>query len=193
MVAGSAWAFSSEEWLGKRELFAREAERLRAAYTNCVAHLATPADEVTIPVETFDDGSVKVMIFAKKAQYFLDKGLVWAEDVTIPVEMFDDGSVKVMVFAKKAQYFLDKGLVWAEDVTVRRFKPDGTLEACIEAKNCVIDRFSKSGWAEGLATVSHGKTVFRGRGIYFSSPEGYIKVLEGADVDSQDLKFGGAL
>ena len=153
-----SFAFNSEEWLGKRELFAREAERLRAAYTNCVANLQVPAEDVTIPVETFDDGSVKVMIFAKKAQYFLDKGLVWAEDVT-----------------------------------VRRFKPDGTLEAKIEAKNCVVDRFSKSGWAEGLATVTHGKTVFKGEGVYFSSPEGYVRVVERTDVDSKDLKFGGAL
>ena len=152
-----SFAFNSEEWLGKRELFAREAERLRAAYTNCVANLQTPADDVTIPVETFDDGSVKVMIFAKKAQYFLDKGLVWAEDVT-----------------------------------VRRFKPDGTLEAYIEAKNCVVDRFSKSGWAEGPASVVHGKTTFRGKGVYFSSPEAYVKVLESSEVESSDLRFGGA-
>ena len=150
-------AFNSEEWLGKRELFAREAERLRAAYTNCVANLQTPADDVTIPVETFDDGSVKVMIFAKKAQYFLDQGLVWAEDVT-----------------------------------VRRFKPDGTLEAYVEAKNCVVDRFSKSGWAEGQASVTHGKTTFRGKGVYFSSPEAYVRVLESSEVESADLKFGGA-
>ena len=157
-LAFETLAFNSEEWLGKRELFAREAERLRAAYTNCVANLQVPAEDVTVPVETFDDGSVKVMIFAKKAQYFLDKGLVWAEDVT-----------------------------------VRRFKPDGTLEARIEAKNCVVDRFSKSGWAEGPATLVHGKTTFRGKGVYFASPEGYVKVFEQTDVDSKDLKFGGAL
>ena len=153
----SAFAFNSAEWMDKRELFAREAERLQAAYTNCVANLQTPADDVTIPVETFDDGSVKVMIFAKKAQYFLDKGLVWAEGVI-----------------------------------VRRFKPDGTLSARIEAQNCVVDRFSKSGWAEGPALVVHGKTTFRGKGVYFSSPEAYVKVLESSEVESADLKFGGA-
>ena len=157
LLSFSLFAFNSEEGLGKRELFARAAARLRAAYTNCVANLQVPADDVTVPVETFDDGSVKVMIFAKKAQYFLDKGLVWAEDVT-----------------------------------VRRFKPDGTLEAYIEAKNCVVDRFSKSGWAEGLASVVHGKTAFRGKGVYFSSPEAYVKVLESSEVESADLKFGGA-
>ena len=158
LLSFSSLAFNSEEWLGKRELFAREAERLQAAYTNCVAHLEMPAENVTVPVETFDDGSVKVMIFAKKAQYFLDSGLVWAEDVT-----------------------------------VRRFRPDGRLEARIEAKSCVVDRFSKSGWAEGPATVVHDQTTFRGRGVYFSSSEGYVKVFEQTDVDSQDLKFGGAL
>jgi len=149
-------AFDSAEWLGKRELFAREAERLRGVYSNCVARLETPA-----------------------------------EDVTVPVETHDDGSVKVLVSAKKAQYFLDSGLVWAEDVVVRKFKPDGSEDGRIEAKNCVIDRMSKNGWAEGLATVTHGKTTFRGVGVYFSSAESYVKVFESSDIDSKDLKFGG--
>lgn len=152
----SAFAFNSEEWLGKREVLAREAERLRQAYSNCVTHLEVPAENVTVPVETFEDGSVKVMIFAEKAQYFLQQGLVWAEGVT-----------------------------------VKKFKQDGTLDAQIDAKNCVVDRFSKSGWAEGQATVVHGKTTFRGRGIYFSSPEAYVKVFDESEIDSKDLKFGG--
>ena len=151
-----SFAFDSAEWLDKRELLAREAERLQAAYTNCVAMLEVPAEDVTVPVETFEDGSVKVIIYAKKAQYFLDKGLVWAEGVA-----------------------------------VKRFKKDGTQEAMIEAQNCVVDRFSKSGWAEGAATVTHGKTVFRGNGVYFSSPEAYVKVFDDVRVDSKDLKFGG--
>ena len=151
-----SFAFNSEEWLGKRELFAREAERLRAAYSNCVAHLEVPAENVTVPVETFEDGSVKVVISAEKAQYVLDSGLVWAEDVT-----------------------------------VKKFKRDGTLDGQIDAKSCVVDRYSKSGWAEGPATVVHDKTTFKGRGVYFSSPESYVKVLEDAEIDSKDLKFGG--
>ena len=152
----SSYAFNSEEWLGKRTMLTHEAERLRAAYTNCVAHLAVPA-----------------------------------EDVAVPVETFEDGSVKVMVLAKKAQYFMDTGLVWAEDVTVKKFKKDGTLDGQIDAKNCVVDRVSKSGWAEGPATVIHDKTTFKGRGIYFSSPESYVKVFEDSWIDSKDLKFGG--
>jgi len=78
-----ALAFDSAEWLGKRELFAREAERMRGVYSNCVARLETPAENVTVPIETFPDGSVKVLVSAKRAQYFLESGLVWAEDVVI--------------------------------------------------------------------------------------------------------------
>ena len=154
--ASSSFAFNSEEWLGKRELFAREAERLRAAYSNCVARLEVPAENVTVPVETFEDGSIKVVISAEKAQYFLDSGLVWAEGVT-----------------------------------VKKFRRDGTLDGQIDAKSCLVDRFSKSGWAEGPATVVHDRTTFKGRGVYFSSPESYVKVFEDAEIDSKDLKFGG--
>ena len=152
----SSFSFDAEAWHGKRELFAREAERLQVAYSNCLARLETPA-----------------------------------EDVTVPVETFDDGSVKVLVTAKRAQYFLDSGLVWAEGVVVRRFREDASCEARIEAERCVIDRVAKSGWAEGAATLVHGKTVFRGRGIYFSSPEAYVRVQSEAEIVSEDLSLGG--
>lgn len=148
------FAFNSEDWLGKRELFAREAERLRTVYSNCVAHLETPAEDIALPVETFADGSVKTRIEAKKAQYFLDKGLVWAAGVK-----------------------------------VRRFRADGAQEACIDATRCVVDRESRSGWAEGPASATHEKTTFRGNGIYFSMPDSYVKVLADSDVESVDLKF----
>jgi len=156
LTATEALAFDSAEWLGKRELFAREAERLRGVYSNCVARLETPAENVSLPVETHEDGAVKVLVSAKKAQYFLDTGLVWAEDVVI-----------------------------------RKFRKDGSEDGRIEAKNCVVDRVSKNGWAEGPASVTHGKTVFRGEGVYFSSPESYVKVFDRSDIESKDLKFGG--
>lgn len=156
IVAFSALAFDSNEWLGKRDVLTREAERLRAVYTNCLQKLEQPADDVTVPVETFPDGSVKTLIFAKRAQYFLDTGLVWASGVV-----------------------------------VKKFKSDGSLDGRIDADSCVIDRFSKSGWAEGPATVVHGNTTFKGEGVYFSSPESYVKVFHRSEIDSKDLKFGG--
>lgn len=157
LSAAGAFAFDSAEWLEKRRLLTHEVERLRAAYAECVKRLDQPADDVTVPVETFEDGSVKTI-----------------------------------VFAKRAQYFMDRGLVWAEGVSVKKFKPDGSLDGQIDAERVVVDRFTKSGWAEGAATVTHGDTTFRGKGVYFSSPEGYVKVCSGSRIDSKDLKFGGA-
>lgn len=157
LAASSALAaFDSAEWLAKREMLTREAERLRAAYSNCVARVTEPA-----------------------------------EDITIPIETFPDGSVKSFVHARKATLFLDTGFVWAAGVTVRKVDTDGKEVSRIDAANCVIDRNTKSGWADGPARLRHGSTTFTGEGIYFSSPEGYVMVLRKSEIYSKDLKFGG--
>lgn len=82
-IAASAFAFDPALWLGKRQIMMREAERLAAAYTNCVARLEQPAEGVAVPIETFPDGAVKLLVSAKRAQFFLDTGMVWAEGVII--------------------------------------------------------------------------------------------------------------
>ena len=155
-AALSAAAFDSETWLGKREMLSREAERLREAYSNCVAKAVAPAEDVTVPVETFPDGTVKASITAKKAMFFADSGLIWAQGVV-----------------------------------ASRFGDDGAELTRIEAESCVIDRVTRSGWMEGPAKMTQGRTVFRGRNVYFSSPEGYVSITEGSDIVSQDLRFGG--
>ena len=155
-AALSAVAFDSETWLGKREMLSREAERLRAAYSNCMSRATAPA-----------------------------------EDVTIPVETFPDGTVKASVSAKKAMFFADSGFIWAQGVVASRFADDGTEITRIEADSCVIDRDTRSGWMEGPAKMTQGRTVFRGRNVYFSSPEGYVSIKEGSDIVSQDLRIGG--
>ena len=79
----AAFAFRSDEWLAKREILSREAERLQAAYTSCVARLDEPAADVTIPFERHVDGSVKASVTAKKAQVFLDTGMIWGSEVVV--------------------------------------------------------------------------------------------------------------
>lgn len=153
-----SFAFDSDEWHGKRELYAREAERLMAAYSNCAARVSAPAENVVIPVETYEDGAVKSV-----------------------------------VRAAKAQYFLTEGLVWGKDVVVLRLTPSGETESRLDAKTCVFDRNSRSGWADGDVKVVHGKMRLAGKGVYFSSPESYVKVYAEASAESADLKFGGKL
>ena len=151
-AALAAQAFDSAAWLEKRALLMREAERLHVAYSNCLARVQSPA-----------------------------------EDVKIPLDTFADGSVKTMVSAKKAYLFSREGLVWAEGVEIRRFREDGTQESLVEAASCVVDRTTKSGWAEGPARVVQGKTSFRGEDVYFSSPEEYVRVFRNADLESDDM------
>ena len=158
LAAGAANAFDSAEWLGKRELLLREAERLRAAYSNCLAQVKTPAEDVTIPLETFDDGSVKSVVSAKKAQFFHKDGLIWAEGVVI---------------TKMAQ--------------------DGKRELCIEADRCLVDRFTKSGWAEGRASFTQGGTKFGGENVYFSSAESYVHVCAASNFETSDAGGGVGL
>ena len=156
LTANALAAFDSDAWQKKRETLTQDAERLRALYAKCAASAMTPA-----------------------------------EDVTIPVESHPDGSLKVVILAKKARYFLEKGLVWAENVSVRKYDRDGALDSKIDARNCVVDRWSRSGWAEGRARFEHGKTSCTGEGVYFSASNGYVKVFAKTDIVSKDLKFGG--
>ncbi len=156
-VLCGARGFDSGAWLTKRAMFDREAERLQAAYTNCVANLRTPA-----------------------------------ENVTVPIEHYPDGAVKASVTARKAQFFLDEGLVWCEGVCVRECGPDGRTErGRVEAESCVIDRETRSGWADGRARATYGRTTVEGRGIYFSFEEEFVKITSEVEITSRDLKFEG--
>lgn len=93
-------AFDSVGWLEKRRLMNKESARLRKAYADCVSKLQVPADDVTIPIDTHPDGSVKTIVNAKRAQYFLETGLVWAEGVVVR-KYRRDGSLDTRIDAEK--------------------------------------------------------------------------------------------
>ena len=98
-AAATAQAFDSAEWHGKREVLLREAERLQAAYSNCLASAQEPAEDIKVPVETFADGSVKTVVAAKRARFFMHTGLIWAEGVVIR-KFAPDGSEESRIDAE---------------------------------------------------------------------------------------------
>ena len=114
-----------------------------------------------------------------------------AENLAVPIETYPDGKVKANLTAARAQYFIDEGVVWGEDVVVREYGPDGTPRAEVTAKNCVVDRSTKSGYVAGHAKVTYGKTTIEGDGIYFSFAEEFVKILSNAVIESTDLKVEG--
>lgn len=154
----TALAFDEAEWRARREEIERDAVRLAEAYTNCVGTAMQPSEHAVIPIETFEDGSIKMKIEARKAWFF-------AKD----------------------------GLVLGEDVLIYRFDSDGVETTRLEAKSCLVDRNSKSGWASGTGRLVHGESVFVGEDIYFSSPRMYTIAFKRTQIDSTDLKFGGGL
>ena len=147
LLASGAFAFDSEEWLGKRELLGHEAERLRGAYLEHSRLISSPAENIAVPIETFDDGTIKSSIAAKRAQLFLDTGFVWGEDVT-----------------------------------VRQFSKDGAVESEVSAGKCIIDRNTRSGWAEGRADARHENAKLAGEGIYFSFSEEFVKICTNTEI-----------
>ncbi|MGN0854836.1 MAG: LPS export ABC transporter periplasmic protein LptC [Kiritimatiellia bacterium] len=114
-----------------------------------------------------------------------------AENLVVPIENYPDGRVKASVTAARAQYFIDEGIVWGEDVVVREFAPDGTPRGEVHAKNCVVDRSTKSGYVAGHAKVTYGRTTIEGEGIYFSFAEEFVKILSNVVIESKDMKIEG--
>ena len=157
LLALPASAFDSGAWLAERAALDLEAARLAAVYTNCAASLVTPA-----------------------------------ENLVVPVENHPDGSVKVTVTARRAQFFVDAGYVWGEGVTLREYGAGGTNEtARVEAGHCVVDRASKSVWAEGRVRVTYGGTTLEGEGIYFSFAREFVKIMSKVAIETSDVKFKG--
>lgn len=135
-------AFDSSAWMGDRSARLQEAARLRSAYRQCAAAVREPA-----------------------------------ENVTVPVENYPDGSVKTSVVAERAQMFLKDGLIWCSGVKIRQFRVDGSVESEIDAANCVVDRATRSGWAEGAANATYrGETNLSGADVYFSAKDEYIMI-----------------
>lgn len=116
-----------------------------------------------------------------------------AEKVIIPIETRSDGAITLKITADKAQIFISEDLVWAQGVVISKYDDNIREIARIESASCLFDRSTKSGWSEGKTRVKHGKSIFDGENIYFSSDEGYIMSLKRSRIISKDLKFGGVL
>ena len=90
-LCGAVWAFSSAKWLEERNDDS-DMVRLRAAYAACKAKLAQPAENVAFPLESYPDGKIKSRLKARRAQMFMDTGLIWGEGIRVE-EYARDGKV----------------------------------------------------------------------------------------------------
>jgi len=131
--------------------------RLRKAFAQCVAHLDSPAENVVFPLETLPDGTVKSRLMARRAQMFMDSGLIWGEGIR-----------------------------------VEQYGKDGKVDSFLEAENCVVDRKTKTGWVDGDAVMTYGKSTVKGRGVHFSVDREFIKIFSKSEIRTAGLKIDPA-
>ena len=82
LSALTAFAFDSGKWLAERGDDS-DMLRLRTAYEDCIKKIEAPAENVTFPLETYPDGTVKSRLRAKKAFMFTDTGFIWGESIRV--------------------------------------------------------------------------------------------------------------
>jgi len=127
LAATTAHAFDSASWLGQRALLDHEAERLRDAYPKFRDRVSQPAENVVIPVESHPDGSVKTSVFAERAQFFLQDGIVWAEGVEIR-QYRRDGTEESRIEADNCIVDRSTKSGWSDGHARARYRDQAELE-----------------------------------------------------------------
>ena len=102
LAAFGVGAFESEKWLAERGDDS-DVLRLRKAYADCTKKinekLEAPAENVSIPIESFSNGTVKSRVTAARAHVFADSGYIWGEEIRVE-QYREDGSVYATLTAE---------------------------------------------------------------------------------------------
>ena len=113
-----------------------------------------------------------------------------AENVSMVLESYPDGKVKSRITAARATIFPDSNFIWAENIHLEQFDATGTnLTAKLDAENCLVDRKSNTGWVDGNANMVYGESTVKGRGIYFSLTDEFIKIFSQSEIRTKGGKL----
>ena len=106
------------------------------------------------------------------------------EDLVLPLEHYDSGRVQTVLRAERGHLLKGEmeGLVFARNVKMERLRPDGKPEGMLIAEDCLIDRNTKLGYARGAVEVKTGTDQLKGRGMYFSTDDQFIKLLSECEI-----------
>jgi lipopolysaccharide export system protein LptA len=200
-AAITAAAFDSDVWLFKRRQMTADAMKLKAFYEDCAAKASEPAENVAVPIENHPNGSVKSSVFAKKAQFFLESGLVWGEGVIVR-ELKDDGTVVAQINAENCVVDRNAKAGWAQgrvkalyDGTVLEgegvylnFKKEFVI--ITDKAKIVSKEFDVSGRGRD-AKGKRGKetTSLISRRADYDRSEGVVMFEDGVFLDNPEYKF----
>ena len=72
----------------------------------------------------------------------------------------------------------------------KQFDATGTnLTAKLDAENCLVDRKTNTGWVDGNASMVYGEATVKGRGIYFSLTDEFIKIFSQSEIRTKGGKI----
>jgi lipopolysaccharide assembly outer membrane protein LptD (OstA) len=103
------------------------------------------------------------------------------ENLMLPLGYYENGRIKAVLRAQKSQMYAD-GLIYAEGVRVEMLTVDGKPDGQLQADGCLFDRKSKRGYCEGVVHMVKGTDRLKGRGMYFSIDEQFIKILSECEI-----------
>ncbi len=113
-----------------------------------------------------------------------------AENVSMVLESYTNGVVKSRITAARATIFPDSSFIWAENIHLEQFDATGTnLTAKLDAENCLVDRKTNTGWVDGNASMVYGEATVKGRGIYFSLTDEFIKIFSQSEIRTKGGKI----
>ena len=127
LAAWTAPAFNSEAWMTARSQATAEATELREAYNTYAAKVALPAENLTVPLESFPDGAVKSSIFAKSACFFLEDGYIWGKGVCIR-QYTPEGKVESQIDAETCIVNKDTRKAWVEGHAKAYYRSQAEIE-----------------------------------------------------------------
>ena len=103
------------------------------------------------------------------------------ENLVLPLATNANGRVSALLRAEKAQ-IIGEDLIFARNVKVDMFLPDGSLDGTLVAEDCLVSRATKRGYCRGAVDVKKGTDHLKGRGMFFSTDDKFIKLLSECEI-----------
>ncbi len=110
------------------------------------------------------------------------------ENLTLPLDYYSSGRIRAVLRARKAQLLSD-GLVFSEGVRVDMLTEDGQPDGRMTAEACLFDRKTKQGYCEGAVSMEKGGDRLKGRGMYFSFEQQFIKILAECEIRTHRMQM----
>ena len=107
------------------------------------------------------------------------------ENLVLPLDHYktgrEKGRIRTLLKAEKA-HLLGEDLVFAWNVKIELLLPDGTPELTLVAEDCLVERNTKRGFCRGAVDIKSEADHLKGRGMYFSTDEQFIKLLSECEI-----------